>query len=606
MEEGWCGLLPLLRLTWDWHRAHHTAVSLCRVDHGKPFPLLHLPDPCLLMVLQSCSDEPRSLFNAARAHSRLHQAAVLAASSIRVTRRRYNTAISQIQLDSMLLYLDSHGKQVSSLEFEELVGFDILRLPHSKLQGLSSLTISGLDARLQIGCDGIVAPSGRQLLIGVKELGTALAALPGLQHLSVKNFDASSYGSSWAGWRQHAVMSALARDGCLYHFPSDALQGLQQLTYLELVNFGLQDKDGMQQLQGLTRLEDLRLHCCSAFTLDSSMLSASQQLTCLELCAETELSNVLCKIQPAVLAGRTQLRHLKLMGCTVGFGGSENPELLSHLQQLQQLTYLSLRASLEANDSTPAIAYSALTSSSKLQLLDLNYCSLPEGTWQHVFPSGRQLPHLQELDISRRCGARSAFVAAPPQGSRLVSCCPGLRSLQMKGLQYSAELLAPLAELSSLRGLSLGHVCFETMGLDVVCQLTGLEQLLVCDSGGPATRGLMLQLSQLQRLTQLDLCAFMHIKCRVQVGRWLHCGPQERLLPGVDCTCNGARGLNNPRGLRVGHSLCLHFTVQYSTIQPVLGCSTVQLLGTGSQPRHLPNPGSEPRAFEGAQGGYYP
>jgi hypothetical protein len=45
--------------------------------------LLALPDPCLLTVLQYCAaDDQRGLCSAARAHSRLHQAAVEVLCSI--------------------------------------------------------------------------------------------------------------------------------------------------------------------------------------------------------------------------------------------------------------------------------------------------------------------------------------------------------------------------------------------------------------------------------------------------------------------------------------------------------------------------------------------
>src|SRR5690242_12894829 len=45
-------------------------------------PLLQLPDPCLVAVLRCCSGDPRSVCSAARAHSRLRQAAGIALSSI--------------------------------------------------------------------------------------------------------------------------------------------------------------------------------------------------------------------------------------------------------------------------------------------------------------------------------------------------------------------------------------------------------------------------------------------------------------------------------------------------------------------------------------------
>jgi hypothetical protein len=70
--------------------------------------LLELPDPCLLAVLQFCADEQDSLFSAAWAHSRLHQA-VLALPHL--------TAVvsQQKQLDGVYEYLDKHGQRLSSV-----------------------------------------------------------------------------------------------------------------------------------------------------------------------------------------------------------------------------------------------------------------------------------------------------------------------------------------------------------------------------------------------------------------------------------------------------------------------------------------------------------
>jgi hypothetical protein len=77
---------------------------------------LQLPDACLLAVLQCCTDDPCTLFSAARAHSRLHQAAVLAASSIRAVVHGRNTVVQQQhKADSVLLYLGKHGQHVGSI-----------------------------------------------------------------------------------------------------------------------------------------------------------------------------------------------------------------------------------------------------------------------------------------------------------------------------------------------------------------------------------------------------------------------------------------------------------------------------------------------------------
>jgi hypothetical protein len=76
-------------------------------------PLLALPDPCLLAVLQCyAAEDQRSLFSAARAHSRLHQAAVAALRSVTALVR------NQQQADDVLLYLGKHGSHVNSLKLQ--------------------------------------------------------------------------------------------------------------------------------------------------------------------------------------------------------------------------------------------------------------------------------------------------------------------------------------------------------------------------------------------------------------------------------------------------------------------------------------------------------
>jgi hypothetical protein len=72
--------------------------------------LLQLPDPCLLAVLRCCADGTCTMFSAARAPSRLHQAAVLAATSIRAVLTK------QQQAERLLLYLDRYGQHISSMD----------------------------------------------------------------------------------------------------------------------------------------------------------------------------------------------------------------------------------------------------------------------------------------------------------------------------------------------------------------------------------------------------------------------------------------------------------------------------------------------------------
>jgi hypothetical protein len=128
--------------------------------------LLQLPDPCLLTVLQCCADDLSSLFSAARAHSRLHQAAAVALSSITVKLGQ------QQQAEGLLKYMSSHGQHVDSMELEgaTLEGasgvcvtsrsrrVSLHQLP-DHLQ-LSSLVLSHLQLQLQPGArfQGMVRP----------------------------------------------------------------------------------------------------------------------------------------------------------------------------------------------------------------------------------------------------------------------------------------------------------------------------------------------------------------------------------------------------------------------------------------------------------------
>jgi hypothetical protein len=227
-----------------------------------------------------------------------------------------------------------------------------------------------------------------------------------------------------------------------------------------------------------------------------------------------------------VLAGKTQLQHLAV-GYIIDGSSAGVTKLLSHLQHIQQLTCLSLDCTLKAI--APAADYSALTASSNLRLLDIRDCTLPAGAWQHVFPSGRQLPQLRVLAIGEVHTPEGP--AAAPEGSRLVSCCPGLQTLSMQQLQYNSDLLAPLTGLSSLQELSLEPKNSLGEGLEVVCKLTGLRRLeleLPVEAGDQ-----LLQLTQLQQLTHLEYTGCMDGRnffeeCSMEVGLGAGCvGPSR-------------------------------------------------------------------------------
>jgi hypothetical protein len=154
----------------------------------------------------------------------------------------------------------------------------------------------------------------------------------------------------------------------------------------------------------------------------------------------------------------------------------------------------------------PAAAYAALTASSKLQHLDISYCALPAGMWQHMFPTGRQLSDLHSVVVGGVGGGGLPSTVSPaPEGSRLVSGCPGLQSLQMGVLQGSVELLAPLTGLSGLHTLRCNWGDATTEVVQAVCQLTGLREVDVEECERIREEGLLVQLTQLNQLTSLRL-----------------------------------------------------------------------------------------------------
>jgi hypothetical protein len=319
--------------------------------------LLELPDPCLLAVMQHCAvDDQRSLFSAATAHSRLHQAAVLALQSITAS------LPEQEHMDSLLLYLWRHGQKVDSITFQGDEDWNdevkLCQLP--QVAQLSSLCLKWMKVQLHPGkgCLGVLAgaPPLKQLRLTNCELiddeqglAAALMQLPQLEHLSLEETSCSPSRSS--SFRGKVLMSSRAPTLWSPRLGS-ALQHLQQLTYLELVKIQMQDppedqdpgegQPRLQHLQMLTKLADLRI---TAYEVDEQdvitaiMLAGARHLTRLQLSR--------CEIEPDALALKPQLQHLQLhLPSRRVFVSAAVAELLLHLKQMQQLTYLDLKDSL--------------------------------------------------------------------------------------------------------------------------------------------------------------------------------------------------------------------------------------------------------------------
>ena len=171
-------------------------------ERQSPSLLLALPEPLLLAVLQrlTAAGDQRSLFRAARAHSRLRQAAGVTLSSIAVQ------GIKQQALDSVLLYLGRHGQHVHSVALgsDPSMSTTLGQLP--PCCQLNSLQLHSLGLQLLPGGDfqGVLGPAAElsalkqlrldscKLLDDMNDssflplrgsLAAALKQLPGLQHL---------------------------------------------------------------------------------------------------------------------------------------------------------------------------------------------------------------------------------------------------------------------------------------------------------------------------------------------------------------------------------------------------------------------------------------
>jgi hypothetical protein len=453
------------------------------------------------------------LLSAAKAHSRLHQAAVIALRSITAVKA------TQQQADGMLQYLEKHGQHLDSISISGDRGCTItLPLP-GNLQ-LNTIHSVQLD---RVGLHPCLQLQPGHGLLGMLGPPAGVAALTQLRLSDCKLRDtAAADALASAFWQLPQEMQHLSiKSGTVrFRIPAGVCQQLQQLTHLELVCIDVVGPDGtsskLQDLPSLERLVDLQLHAVWQVDIPGDMLSGMRHLTRLELPFSKS-------VDLNVLDGRTQLRHFTL-GQRVS--GVQEAQVLSHLQHMQHLTYLDLSNCMwsQEDGNPPAAAYSALTASSKLVHLDIGYCTLPAGVWQHIFPAGRQLPHLQFLYITdMRLPAGDEGI--PPTGSTLVSCCPSLQVLDISGLQYSAELLATLHRLTELTGLStlyLGNYDYYGEGLEVVSQLTGLRELFLHFPSSSQHR-LLLQLTQLKQLTSLDFegcggstCRTVHLTVQVR------------------------------------------------------------------------------------------
>lgn len=441
-----------------------------------PFPLLDLPDPCLLAVVRCC-EEPRTLRSAAMAHSRLRHAASIALSSSSAC------VHSQQQLGSLMQPLVNHPSHVGQLQVRGIGLNDqgryfvpgctlyISKLPANlRLHSLIITERINVQFHLAAATAGVLQPlrgSLTQLKLDTcalpdagagAGLAAALAFLPKLQRLSVmphpRRFSSSSSPED-------------------VKLPVRNLEPLQYLTCLELASVQVD----LQHLTALTALQVLMLrlrNAASSATLTASVLDRMQQLTSLDLTGS---------FSPSCLAAVPQLRNLAIRDGISPRSAAGVTALLSHLLQMTQLTCLDLASCFEYS-APSAAAYSALTASSQLQRLEVACCGeLPRDVWQQFVPVGRQLYHLTALQLDTRSWSSGDLLSHSPPISRFVSGWPGLPQLKLSdrgsaGAALTAEQLGPLTGLTCLTLLQT-HTA-DRAGVGVILHLTGLRDLKCC------------------------------------------------------------------------------------------------------------------------------
>lgn len=516
--------------------------------------LLQLPDHLLCHVLQQLGLDCPSVCSAARAHSRLHKAAVAAMSSI--------CAKGRHAADSLQQYLTRHGDRVSSISAQH-VDFKLqcrkADVPQQLPVCYKLEVLSLQDCQVQLAASA------------TGHLGL-LHAAPQLTKLHLQNcILLDTPGSLKAVLQQLPHLQHLAAAYSVYGpFAGDVLQGLSGLTYLSLHGLTstcrrvserpshwreqhitskpikLEHIRSMKQLRGL-KLNNFDEH------VSAETFSGLEHLTLLQLTHDNRPITLyfngdqpgLRLVDVSALGYLSQLQHLVLqlvipcsrVGTQVTHVATEVSMdcLLAAIDKLTQLTYLQLSGAASHYEvlqySAPenpfscvggmrsrrprtgsAPSYAALSASSRLQCLKLPWFPLPPSAWQHVFAPGRKLLELQDLTIA---GISSEEASPVDDMAGLVSCCPNLQRLNLDASVYHWGLrgrqLEPLTALTHLTELTVTfnvpHLRSAAKGL---AQLTGLQSLTIHTVGCPQskmavskTEAELLPLTQLRQLTCL-------------------------------------------------------------------------------------------------------
>jgi hypothetical protein len=329
-----------------------------------------LPDEVWKVIVANLSTYQRFL-SCSLVNQQLNRATAAATQQVELY------SISTAKAESLGLYLQSHGHHLTTLAMYDCTMYvdGIKQLPCSQLRQLCltrcqiQLAPSQSDPGILHNCSGLTNLS----LSYCTELApstslTAVAALTSLQHIHLNR----CYFSGAGGVQEQMLPSLL-----IPHLPN--------LTHL---NFGHGDRGHMQCLQQVSSLRNLQGlgiywdYDCGPSTTPG--LSSLQTLTSIALS--------LCRLDPAVLFGVTQLCALQLENVGIfseAPTGADVGMLPSCIARMPCLQRLKLRDVEWPGD---IAAYSALTASSNLKHLQLHGQELPSGVWQVMFLVGKIWP----------------------------------------------------------------------------------------------------------------------------------------------------------------------------------------------------------------------
>lgn len=479
-----------------------------------------LPAELLVLVLQQLDLADR-FFRAASVSHNWHTAAAAATSSV------CKTIANRAESDSFQLWLERRGRHV--LELQISAKALCICLPCCTLTQLRSLFVRALqlkyaphvplesDSRNTApGTSNAVQPAAAS---GCSVAVQSLALLTSLTRLSLNS---TRICSCSGGMCCISALSGLKRlelfmvpvggdDDTAGQVSADfgaALQHLQQLTHLELVDTRLGDV-ALAGISNLHSLQHLELVSNARMTADAyARLPAT--LTALTISPSpiadfssssfpgfnhlTALQHLtFYKVRGADLSVLSHMMQLTRLHYMPGqYGHQAMATLLAVLPQLQQLQELRVCCGSHGDmeEQAPGTAHtaqqwSALCCSSALTWLALDMPG--PAVAQQLFPAWRQLPALQHLSFTHRSGAAAGI--QPPLGpdavNALATCCPGLQQLDIMLAVQPRVQLTPLGRLSALTHLVVGgEAISDAVAEQGLAQLTGLQKLVVEQSRG--------------------------------------------------------------------------------------------------------------------------